>query len=71
MVDRLGGKYLLKVRLVGEDQLGRIDRGHVLPIHVPECRDRDWLAEVEVDERIGSLAGGGVFGVRLIIEDVL
>ncbi len=70
VVDRLGGQHLLKIRLVGKDQLGRVDRGHVLSIDMSESRDRDWLAEVEVDERIGSLAGRSVFGVRLIIEDV-
>ncbi|MCZ7635814.1 MAG: hypothetical protein M5U12_07075 [Verrucomicrobia bacterium] len=46
------------------------DGGWVVAVEVTEAGEGDGGAEVELDERVGAAAGGGVFGARVVVEQM-
>ena len=68
---RFPGQHVLETGIITEYHFGRSARGGILPIDVPQPRNDNRLAEIEIDERVGSLAVRCVFAQRVVIEDML
>ena len=70
MLDRHRGERAAEVGLLAEDQLRRLDRRRVVPIDVFEAGHEHRLAEVEIDVGAHALAGRGVFGLQIAIQQI-